>query len=138
MKIQEIMSSKVEIISPDSTIKDAARIMHDQHIGSLPVINESGKLLGIITDRDICCKVVATGRDAGWTKVHEVMHKDVATCFDDQDINDAAALMAEQHVRRLAVLSRNNNMSGFLSVDDLARGSHDLAGTVLEASMPVH
>lgn len=138
MKIQEIMNSKVETISPDATTKDAARIMHDLHIGSLPVINESKELLGIITDRDICCKVVATGRDAGWTKVHEIMHKDVFTCFDDQEIGEAAELMANQHIRRLAVLNRNNSMSGFLSVDDLARGSHDLAGTVLEASTLIH
>ena len=138
MKIQEIMNSKVETISPDATTKDAARIMHDLHIGSLPVINERKELLGIITDRDICCKVVATGRDAGWTKVHEVMHKDVITCFDDQEIGEAAELMANQHIRRLAVLNRNNSMSGFLSVDDLAHGSHDLAGTVLEASTLVH
>lgn len=138
MKIQEIMNSKVETISPDATTKDAARIMHDLHIGSLPVVNESKELLGIITDRDICCKVVATGRDAGWTKVHEIMHQDVTTCFDDQEIGEAAELMANKHIRRLAVLNRNNSMSGFLSVDDLAHGSHDLAGTVLEASTMVH
>lgn len=138
MKIQEIMTPKVETISPNATTKDAARIMHDQHIGSLPVINTEGELLGIITDRDICCKVVATGRDAGWTKVHEVMHTEITTCFDDQEIGDAADIMVNQHIRRLAVLNRNNSMSGFLSVDDLAHGSHDLAGTVLEASTPVH
>jgi len=138
MKIQEIMSQKVETISPDATTKDAARIMHDLHIGSLPVINADGQLLGIITDRDICCKVVATGRDAGWTKVHEVMHKDITTCFDDQEIDAAAELMTSQHIRRLAVLDRNNSMSGFLSVDDLARGSHELASNVLKASTPAH
>ncbi len=138
MKIQEIMTQKVETISPDATTKDAARIMHDMHIGSLPVTNDNHELLGIITDRDICCKVVATGRDAGWTKVREVMSKDVTTCFDDQDINEAANLMAKQHIHRLAVLTRSNSMSGFLSVDDLAHCSHDLAGTVLEASTSVH
>ena len=132
------MTTNVETVSPDATTKDAARIMHDQHIGSLPVVDADGKLLGIITDRDICCKVVATGRDAGWTKVHEVMHKGLATCFADQDVNDAAKLMAEKHVRRVAVVNRKNSMSGLLSVDDLARCSHDLAGTVLEAAAPVH
>jgi len=138
MKIQEIMSAKVQTISPDATTKEAARLMHDQHIGSLPVISAEGELLGIITDRDICCKVVATGRDAGWTKVNEVMHKDIATCFDDQEIGDAAELMTNQHIRRLAILSRDNSMTGFLSVDDLAHGSHDLAGSVLVATNPVH
>lgn len=138
MKIQDIMSSKVETISPDATTKVAARTMHDLHIGSLPVVNDKQELLGIITDRDICCKVVATGRDAGWTKVHEVMHKDVVTCFDDQEIADAANLMSEQHIRRLAVLTRDNSLSGFLSVDDLAKGSYDLAGAVLQASTSLH
>ncbi len=136
MKIQEIMTVDVETISPDATTKDAARLMHDRHIGSLPVVDTDGRLLGIITDRDICCKVVATGRDAGWTKVHEVMHKGVTTCFDDQDVNEAARLMSDQHVRRVAVLNRKHDMSGLLSVDDLARCSHDLAGTVLEATAP--
>ncbi|WP_455217432.1 CBS domain-containing protein [Kaarinaea lacus] len=138
MKIYEIMSPNVETISPDNTTKDAARVMHDMHIGSLPVVSKEGELLGIITDRDICCKVVATGRDAGWTKVYEVMQKDVATCFDDQDINEAAELMSHRHIRRLAVMNRNNSMSGFFSVDDLAHGSHDLAGAVLEATTTVH
>lgn len=138
MKIQDVMCTNVETISPNATTKEAARTMHDMHIGSLPVVNENYELMGIITDRDICCKVVATGRAAGWTKVDEVMSKDVSTCFNDQDINDAAVIMASQHIRRLAILSRNNSMCGFLSVDDLAHSSHELAGTVLEASTPVH
>lgn len=138
MKIQDIMSTNVETISPNATTRDAARIMHDMHIGSLPVVNENHELMGMITDRDICCKVVATGRDAGWTKVFEVMHKDVTTCFVDQDINVAAELMANQHIRRLAILTRNNSMSGLLSIDDLAHTSHELAGTVLDRSTPAH
>lgn len=137
MKISEIMSPKVESISPDSTVKEAARKMHDLHIGSLPVV-DNGQLVGIVTDRDICCRVVATGRDAVMTNVDEIMIKDVTTCFDDQDITDAAHLMADHHIRRLAVLSRDNSMVGFLSVEDLARSSHDLASNVLEAAAPLH
>ena len=138
MKIQDIMNANVETISPDATTKVAARTMHDKHIGSLPVVNENQELVGIITDRDICCKVVATGRDAGWTKVHEIMHKEVVTCFEDQEIADAADLMADQHIHRLAVINRDNSLSGVLSVDDIAKGSYDLAGVVLEASAALH
>lgn len=137
MKINEIMTPKVESISPDSTVKEAARKMHDLHIGSLPVV-DNGELVGIITDRDICCRVVATGRDAVMTNVDEIMARDVTTCFDDQDITDAAHLMADHHIRRLAVLSRDNSMVGFLSVEDLARSSHQLASNVLEAATPLH
>ncbi len=137
MKIRDIMTPRIETISPEATTKEAARKMHDLHIGSLAV-TEGGRLVGIITDRDICCRVVATGRDAVMTKVKDVMVKNVTTCFDDQDISDAAHLMADHHIRRLAVLKRDNSMAGFLSVDDLAHGSHELASTVLEAAMPVH
>ena len=131
------MSSNVEFTTPTSTTKEAARQMHDQHVGALPVIIDK-RLVGIITDRDICCKVTATGRDAGWTKVEEVMVKDVVTCFDDQSARDAADIMIDNHIRRLAVMTHDNYMVGFLSVDDLARSSHDLASAVLEASRTVH
>lgn len=133
MKIYELMTPKIESISPDATTKEAARKMHDLHIGALPVVRD-GQLLGIITDRDICCRVVATGRDAVMTKVSDVMVKEVTVCFDDQDVDEAARLMTDHHIRRLAVLKRDNSMAGFLSVDDLARSSHDLASNVLEAT----
>ena len=138
MKILDIMTPTVESISPENTTKDAARKMHDLHIGALPVIDENNQLVGLITDRDICCRVVATGRDAVMTKVKEVMNKEITTCFDDQDITDATQLMTDRHIRRLPVLSRDNSMAGFLSVDDIARTSHDLASTVLEATTSVH
>lgn len=137
MKVNEIMSSNVEFTTPTSTTKEAARQMHDTHVGALPVVDD-GQLVGIITDRDICCKVTATGRDAGWTKVEEVMIKTVATCTDDQNIGDAANIMIDHHIRRLAVVNSENSMVGLLSVDDLAHSSHELASTVLEASTQLH
>ena len=137
MKVSELMSSDVEFTTPASTTKEAARQMHDQHVGALPVIDDE-RLVGVITDRDICCKVTATGRDAGWTKVEEVMVKDVVTCFDDQSARDAADIMIDNHIRRLPVMTHDNYLVGFLSVDDLARSSHELASSVLEASTTIH
>lgn len=137
MKVQDVMISRVETISPTETAKEAARKMHDLHIGSLPVV-DNGQLVGIITDRDICVRVTATGRDAVMTQVKEVMGKSVETCFEDQDINDAAKLMMDHHIRRLVVLNRDNGITGFLSIDDLAKKSHELASTVLEATIPIH
>ena len=137
MKVSELMSSDVEFTTPASTTKEAARQMHDQHVGALPVVIDE-RLVGMITDRDICCKVTATGRDAGWTKVEEVMIKDVVTCLDDQSARDAADIMIDNHIRRLPVMTHDNYMVGFLSVDDLARSSHDLASSVLEASRTMH
>ena len=137
MKVQEVMTSSVETIAPTSTAKEAARKMHDLHIGSLPVVSD-GQLLGIITDRDICVRVTATGRDAAMTRVKEVMGKEVGTCFEDQDLNDAAKTMIDHHIRRLVVLNHDNGISGLLSIDDIAKKSHELASTVLEATIPIH
>ena len=137
MKVKELMTKKVECTTPTTTVKEAAHMMYDLHVGVLPVM-EGDQLVGIITDRDICCKVVATGRAAGWSKVEEVMTKDVATCFDDQNTGDATNIMIENHVRRLAVINHENTIVGLLSVDDLARNSHDMASSVLEASTQMH
>lgn len=137
MRVQEIMTKQVESISPTTTLRQAARKMSDLNIGSLPIIAD-GKLQGIITDRDISCFAVAMGHDPNSTEVQKVMTREVSTCFDDQDIDEAAGLMSSQHIRRLAVLDHENNVTGFLSVDDLAKCSHDLAGAVLEAAIPSH
>ena len=133
MKVKELMSAQVEYIAPTATTKEAAHMMHDLHLGVLPVI-DNDQLVGIITDRDICCKVIATGHSAGFTKVEEVMSKNVSTCLDDENVGDATKLMIEKHIRRLAVINNENAVVGLLSVDDLARNSHDMAGSVLEAS----
>jgi CBS domain-containing protein len=137
MKVQDIMKSAVEIISPMESTKEAARKMHDLHIGSLPVV-DNGQLVGMITDRDICVRVTATGRDAISTRVKEVMGNSVKTCHADLDIEEAAKLMIDHHIRRLVVLDANDTISGFLSVDDLAKTSHELASKVLEATIPIH
>ena len=133
MNVNELMNSKVESTTPQATTKEAARQMHDMHVGCLTVMDD-GKLVGIVTDRDICCKVTATGRDAGFTKVDEIMTKQVITCFDDQNIDEAADIMMKQHIRRLAVVNHDNNITGFISVDDIARTSHQLASQVLTST----
>jgi CBS domain-containing protein len=111
MLVKDIMTSKVESIGPDFFLQDVARKMRDLKIGSLPVWQD-GELLGMITDRDICCRAVAEGRDPTKTRVRDVMSKNPAYCFDDQDVADAAHVMEEKHVRRLAVLSRSKAMVG--------------------------
>lgn len=133
MRVRDIMTAQVTTIKSDESTKVAARLMHDLHIGALPVL-DNGELVGILTDRDICCLVVVTGHDAVMTKVSEIMEKNVSVCFEDDEVSAAADQMAEQHIRRLVVLDRKKQIVGFLSVDDLARSSHSLASTVLESS----
>ena len=135
MQVKKIMSSEVTTVGPELTIQECAEKMRDLGVGSLPVLN-AGEPVGMITDRDICCRAVADGVDTATTKVQEVMTKEIACCYDDQECAEAANLMEEKHIRRLAVRNREEAIVGFLSVDDLARCSHDLAGEVLEAAGP--
>ena len=137
MLVKEIMTPSMDAVAPDRTLQEAARRMRDINIGSLPVW-EKGEMLGMITDRDICCRAVAEGRDPARTTVREVMSREVASCFSDDDIADAAQLMERNHIRRLAVLNHDRTMAGFLSVDDLAHYSHQLAGYVLDAARATH
>jgi len=133
MRIRQIMTPKIEAISPSASIQEAAKKLRDLNIGCLTVTENDG-LVGILTDRDICCRAVADGMDPKQTQVSQIMSRDVMCCFDDQDVTEAAQLMEDRRVRRLAVLNRRKTLVGFVSVDDLALYSHDLAGEVLEAS----
>jgi CBS domain-containing protein len=132
MRVKEIMTANIELVSPNLSIRDAARLMRDRNVGSLPV-GADGRLDGMVTDRDITCRATADGRDPAKTKICDVITKDIAYCYDDQDVTDAAQVMERNHIRRLAVLDRDKRMVGLLSLDDVARCSHDLAGEVLEA-----
>jgi CBS domain-containing protein len=137
MNVQDLMTTTMETIPPTKSLKQAERKMAQTNVGYLPIV-EDGKLLGTITDRDITCYALAIGRSPDETEVQRCMTKDITTCFDDQEITDAAKIMADRHVRRLPVVHHDKSLAGMLSVDDLACTSHDLAGTVLEAAGPVH
>ena len=137
MKVQEIMSIKVETIKPTSSLRAAARSLSNLNVGALPVVDD-GKLVGIITDRDVSVYAIAIGRDPQNTDVQKVMTKEVFTCYEDQKLSEAAKIMEQHNIRRLAVMNRNDEIAGFLSVDDLAQVSHELAGGVLEAAIAIH
>lgn len=137
MQVSELMTSTVQSVMPDVSLRDAARTMRELNIGILPVV-ENNKLLGVITDRDICCHGIGEDRDPNLTKVKEIMSKDISTCFSDQDIKDVVKIMENKHLRRLAVIDHDNQIAGLFSVDDLARGSHELAGEVLASAAPLH
>ncbi len=135
MLVKDVMSTKVEAVTPTTTISDCARKMEQLGIGILPVW-QNGAPIGLVTDRDICCRVVGVGKNPATTPAREIMTKTVASCFEDQDCSEAARLMTSKGVRRLTVVNRNQMTVGIVSIDDLARCSHDLAGQVLEAVAP--
>ena len=133
MKIKEIMSRDVQVIHPDSMIQEAAGKMKTLDIGSLPVCDNQ-RLLGVLTDRDIAVRAVASGRDPGTTKVSDTMTPELIYCFEDENVKEAAKLMERHQIRRLPILNREKNLVGIVSLGDLALESGDdkMSGQVLE------
>lgn len=118
MKIGDIMTRDVRTIDRNSTVEQAARMMKELNVGSIPV-TENGNVIGIITDRDVVLRNVADGRTAADTRVEEVMSKTVVTATPDMDVHRAADLMAQNQIRRLPIVE-NDRMVGIVSIGDLA------------------
>ena len=89
MLVKEAMSTKIETIAPNTTVQECARKMDQTGIGLLAVW-ENGKVIGVLTDRDICCRAVAGGRDPATATARDIMSRNAASCFEDQDCTEAA------------------------------------------------
>src|SRR5919109_2967298 len=131
MQVQEIMTRNVELTNPNTTVRDVARKMRADNIGALPV-GENDRLVGMVTDRDILMRTVAEERAPGNTSVREVMSEKVYYCFEDEDVDKAAQIMAEHQVRRLPVLNRDKRLVGVVALADLGRRDTEAAKTALE------
>lgn len=121
MKIRQIMSTQVHLMSPQQTIRDAARKMSEEDVGALPIA-ESDRLVGMITDRDIAIRAVADGKGPT-TKVRDVMTSDVKYCFEDEEVEHVSQNMADIQMRRLPVMDRDKRLVGIVSLADLATKS---------------
>lgn len=119
MKIKQFMTDGIEALTPNETVLNASRIMKKHHIGSVPVINESSELVGIITDRDIVVRVFADILPMN-TKVSDVMTQPVHTIVETAEVGEAISLMADKQVRRLPVVDIKNKLVGMISLGDLA------------------
>jgi CBS domain-containing protein len=131
MQVQQIMSKDVHIADPNMTIRDVARQMRADNIGSLPV-GENDQLIGMVTDRDIVVRAVAEERSPGNTTVREVMSEGLCYCFEDDDVEQAAQVMAQHQVRRLPVVDRNKRLVGVVALADLGRSEDEPAKDALK------
>ena len=118
MKVANVMTSNVRVVSPTQTIREAAELMFKENIGALPV-GEQDRLVGMITDRDIAIRGIGQGKGPD-TKVHEVMSKEIKYCFEDEDLDHVSKNMADVQMRRLPVMNREKRLVGILSLGDLA------------------
>lgn len=117
-QLKDVMSRDVQVIGPDSTIKEAARRMREGDFGMLPV-GENDRMVGTISDRDIAIRAVAEGKDPN-TKVREIMSEGVAWAYEDDSVEHAAKIMSEHQVRRLPVVNRNKRLVGIVALGDFA------------------
>ena len=124
MKVSEIMSSDVQVISAEQPIQEAARLMMDADTGALPV-GDGERLIGMVTDRDIAVRAVAEGRGPE-TPVRDVMSERPLFAWDDQDVDEVALQMSDAQVGRMPVLRREGErLVGIVSLGDLARSDRD-------------
>lgn len=131
MKVNELMSTHVISVSPDTPVRDAARLMAEKDIGALPVCDE-GRIIGMVTDRDIVTRYVSRDGPAINCAVRDILTADIVCSHDRQDIQQIAEIMGDHQLRRLPVLDDNDHLVGMVTLGDIARdGSEHLAGEAL-------
>jgi CBS domain-containing protein len=122
-KIADVMTRHPRAVQAQTSVREAARLMEGDDVGSLPVVEaqDSPRLIGVLTDRDIALRVVAAGRDPETTAVSEVASREIYTVTPDDDLDDALERMARAQVRRLPVVIGDGELVGILSQADLPR-----------------
>ena len=121
MKASDIMTSHdLWVIGETSDVIEVARMMAEHNVGSIPVLDETGRLEGIVTDRDICVRVVALGKSYE-TPVRDIMSRSVQTVHPDADLKDVESLMRDRKIRRVPIVDDQMRLKGFISLADLAR-----------------
>ena len=137
MQVQDIMTSDPVCCDGNTTIQEAAKLMAERSIGALPVLNDAGEPMGIVTDRDICCGAVAEGK-SGDTAVSEVMSTDVLTTSPEEDVSSCCNKMEERQVRRAVVTDGEGKCCGMVAQADVAREAQgaETADLVQKVSQP--
>jgi CBS domain-containing protein len=130
-QVRDAMTSNPRTTSSSQSLADAAQIMKSEDVGSVPVVDE-GRLVGVLTDRDIAIRAVAEGADARTTNVGDVASRELVTVEPEEDLDQALALMARHRVRRLMVVERGQ-LVGILAQADVAEEVKEKkAGELLE------
>ncbi|TMK23637.1 MAG: CBS domain-containing protein [Actinobacteria bacterium] len=121
MLVESLMTRDVESARPESTLAEAAAVMWRRDCGVVPVTDEGGSVVGVITDRDICMALSMRGQRAAEVRVAEVMARGVETCTPVDDVREALEAMARRQVRRLPVVDSRGRLVGVLSLNDVIR-----------------
>lgn len=119
MSLTHLMSREVTSLPVSAPVLDAAKFMADMNVGSVVIVEDGNRPVGILTDRDITTKVVAGDKDPHTMKVREIMSSPIVTIPDDKDVIDATRLMCSHKIRRFPVVDAKGKLIGVLSLDDI-------------------
>ena len=141
MKAHEIMTKNPSTVTPETKLADAARLMKNEDVGIIPVVEANGsrKLVGVVTDRDITIRHVAEGHDSNDCPVREAMSTKLVTARPDEDLESVMDTMGREQIRRIPVVDERGEIVGILAQADLAREAKDerkVEDTVEQISRP--
>lgn len=118
MKVKDIMTKDVAVLSADDPVEKAAQMMRQNNVGSIPVCRQH-EVVGIVTDRDVTLRATASGQNTRQQKVRDIMSWNPVVGNPEMDVHDAARIMSEMQVRRLPIVE-NNSLVGIVALGDLS------------------
>ncbi|HKP76852.1 MAG TPA: CBS domain-containing protein [Longimicrobiaceae bacterium] len=144
LRAADIMTENPECVTPDSTLADAAMKMRDLNVGIIPVVDseQTRRLRGVVTDRDLAIRAVAEGMDARSTRVQEVMTTEVESCNKNDSVGDILRVMEREQVRRVPITDRDGRLVGIVAQADVVRdidserGEHRVNDAIEHISEP--
>lgn len=134
MKVSEIMSINTKTVNVSDSLHQAAELMWQNDCGALPVLDESGAVMGMVTDRDIAMACFTKGKTLDNIRVEECMSRHTYACNENEDIQVAESIMKNHQVRRLPVINNDSKLTGIVAVNDLALACKKDSGADINAT----
>merc|ERR1711941_18196 len=125
LRLNDVITKNPHCLKENDSILQAAKLMKEQGVGVLPVVDNNRKPCGIVTDRDIVLRCIGEGHDYNQCKMKDVLSKNVQKIYEDQTINEALDIMKKNQLRRLVCVDRNDKLCGLLSLCDIAQKVND-------------
>lgn len=138
MQVQDIMTRDPACCSPETSLREVAKLMKQHDCGEIPVLDERGAPIGVVTDRDIVCRIVAEGKEPARATARDAMSTPVVTVHPEDSLVESRAQMEQHQIRRVLVVDGNGLCCGMLSQADIARAAseHDIAELLRDVSQP--
>ncbi len=138
MNVQHLMTANPACCHADASLQEIAQMMVENDCGCIPVVDSSEKPIGVITDRDICCRAVAQGRNPLELRAEDCMSKDVVTVSPNTSVEECFHLMEQNRIRRIPVVDADGRCCGMVAQADVARQASEphLANVIEEISQP--